>query len=423
MKDRFCKLLLILSACFFICGCEKKTPEAFECSDPIGCVRIAPGEPIRLGVIQALSGRVAALGNEQLRGLELALSASDDKILGHRVELQIEDSGCTAEGGSVAAMKIAADPKILAIFGTTCSGAAATAAKVMSEAGLLMISGNNSAPYLTSINGKKAPDWQPGYFRTAQNEEYAGKAAAFFAYEKLGVRKAAVVNDGDIYTRGLTEGFHMIFEELGGKIVLDTAVNKGDDNMEPLILAVTANSAQLLFFPLFQPEGNHIVRQISRMAENEKAVRDIILMSNGALIEKTFAADVGEMAKGMYFVGPVRAEENPETRRLTSVYTEQFQESPNTDYYLNAYDAACLLFSAIEKTAVRDAKGNLFIGRGALRNELYSTRSFPGVTAMLSCDSFGDCIVPRFHILRMDEPEKGIKGLRDNVLFTYGPAE
>ncbi len=214
MSDRFCKLLLTLSVCFFICGCEKNTPEAFECGDPIGCVRIAPGEPIRLGVIQALSGRVAALGNEQLRGLELALSASGDKILGHRVELQIEDSGCTAEGGSVAAMKIAADPKILAIFGTTCSGAAATAAKVMSEAGLLMISGNNSAPYLTSINGKKAPDWQPGYFRTAQNEEYAGKAAAFFAYEKLGVRKAAVVNDGDIYTRGLTEGFHMIFLNL-----------------------------------------------------------------------------------------------------------------------------------------------------------------------------------------------------------------
>jgi ABC-type branched-subunit amino acid transport system substrate-binding protein len=62
-------------------------------------------------------------------------------------------------------------------------------------------------PFLTSIRGKAAPDYHPGYFRTAPNEEYSGKTAAVFAYQKLGIRKAAVINDGDIYTRGLIDGF------------------------------------------------------------------------------------------------------------------------------------------------------------------------------------------------------------------------
>ena len=117
---------------------------------------------------------------------------------------------------------------MIAILGTTCSGAARTASRAMSEAGLTMISGNNSALFLTSIGVKAVLDWHPGYFKTANNEENAGKAAAIFAFQKLGVRWVAAVNDGDIYFRGLTDGFTQAFEKQGGHIVLETFINKGE---------------------------------------------------------------------------------------------------------------------------------------------------------------------------------------------------
>ena len=197
---------------------SKEAPQV--CADPLGCVEIAPGGPVRLGVIESLTGKVAPLGVEQLRGLELALDKHDGKILGHPVELVIEDTGCRPEGGANAALRIVSDPSVAAIFGTTCSGDAASAAQVMTEAGLSMISGNNSAPFLTSIGGKRAPKWQPGYFRTAANEEHSGPAAARYAYEKLGARSAALIHDGDLYTRGLTDGFQREFQRLGGRIAL-----------------------------------------------------------------------------------------------------------------------------------------------------------------------------------------------------------
>ncbi len=70
----------------FPMGC-KKTEPPFECTDAIGCVTIAPGEPIKLGVLQPLTGRMAALGTGQIRGVELALANRTNKLLGHPVEL------------------------------------------------------------------------------------------------------------------------------------------------------------------------------------------------------------------------------------------------------------------------------------------------------------------------------------------------
>lgn len=400
-----------------LAACQKSS-SPFECTDRIGCLEIRPGEPIKFGVLQALSGKVASLGREQVRGIELSLREREGRVLGRPVSLQIEDTGCTGAGGANAALKIIADPETVAILGTTCSGAAATAAKAMSDAGLTMISGNNSAPFLTSVAGKRASHWQPGYFRTAANEETAGRAAAIYAFQEMGMRTAATINDGDIYTRGLTLGFEKAFELRGGTIVLSTSVNKGDEEMRPVLTAVRNAGAQLLFFPLFQPEGNHMVRQAREMT----GFREIVMMSDGALIESSFIDDVGRAAVGMYFVGPSRPR-GPAVDHLIRDYFAEYGEKPAASYFLSAYDAANLLMDAVEKTAVREPDGTLHIGRQALRDALYVAREVEGATGTLACNEFGDCARPVFDILRLDDPSAGLEGLQANVRFTYGPSE
>ena len=111
-------------AALLLCACA---PAPEPCADKLGCVDIGPDEPLKIGVVQALTGKVATLGQEQVRGLELALARRGGKILGHTVQLLTEDTGCNPEGGANAALKVVADPKLVAIFGTTCSGDAATA--------------------------------------------------------------------------------------------------------------------------------------------------------------------------------------------------------------------------------------------------------------------------------------------------------
>ncbi len=405
----------IIGAAFLAFACEK-APQRFTCTDSIGCVHIPPDEPLRLGVLQSVTGKVAALGTDQIRGIELATAKMDGHFMGHPIVLQKEDPECSKEGGANAALRIVADPRVVAVLGTTCSGSAATAAEVISEAGLLMISGNNSAPFLTSVGGKQGEKWQAGYFRTSNNEDASGGAAATFAYKELGVRRVATINDGDIYTRGLTDGFKKVFEELGGKIALYGVINKGDIDMLPLLTAVRDTRAELLFFPLFQSEGNQVVLQAKKVSGMEQ----VILMSGGALILSTFIEAVGEKGKGMYFVGPTPGE-GPASEALAAEYEAKYKARPLTSYYQNAYDAACLLFNALEKTAIQDADGTLHIGRQALRDALYGTRDFKGVVGRLSCDRFGDCAFPRFNILRLDDPSAGLSGLQSNVMYTHTP--
>lgn len=390
-----------------------------QCTDRLGCVEIPAGEPLGLGVIQALSGKVAVLGTEQLRGLQLALEERGNKVLGHPVRLVIQDSGCRPEGGANAALRIVSDPRMVAIFGSTCSAAAAAAAQVMTEAGLSMISGNSSAPFLTSLGGRPAPKWQPGFFRTAPNEEHSGAAAARFAYQSLGVRKAAAIHDGDIYTLGLAEGFKREFERLGGQMVFFSAVDKGDVDMEPIIEAVAASRAELLFFPLFQPEGNRVLLA----ARAQPALSGVTLMSDGSLIEQSFIDAVGEAARGMYFVGPTPPDASEALTALQGRYEARFGETPPTLYYSHAYDAANILLAAIERAARPGRDGATLIGRQALRDALAVTRDYPGVTGKLSCDAFGDCARPRFNVLRLDDPARGVTGLIANPLFTYTPGQ
>jgi branched-chain amino acid transport system substrate-binding protein len=342
------------------------------------------------------------------------MADQNNELLGHPLELQSEDDLCSPEGGKVGAQKIVADPQIVAILGTSCSVAAVPAAEIMSEAGLVMVSGRNTAPSLTSIGSKRGPDWQPGYFRTAYNDEVQGRAAATFAFQELGVSRVATINDGDPYTQGLTNVFNQMFAELGGEIVLSATINKGETDMRPVLTAVAVSKAQLVFFPIFEPEGNLIVLQ----AREVEGLDDIILMSADGLLTNTFIEAVGRDGIGMYFAGPATPQGLTYDAFITK-YKSTYGEPPIAALHAHAYDAANLVFKAIETAAVSDRDGTLHIGRQALRDALYATAGYQGLTGSLTCDEFGDCGAARFNVMRLDDPAAGLEGLEANVVYTF----
>ncbi|MBA3005376.1 MAG: hypothetical protein KKB91_04325 [Proteobacteria bacterium] len=75
-----------------------------------------------------------------------------------------------------------------------------------------------------------------------------------------------------------------------------------------------ATSSVILFF-CFQPEGNHLLQQ----ARKNIALNKTVLMSGGALIGNSFIEAVGNDAKGMYFIGPVR-HAGPGVDQMDAVY-------------------------------------------------------------------------------------------------------
>jgi ABC-type branched-subunit amino acid transport system substrate-binding protein len=233
-----------------------------------GEVVVPEGAPIELASLQAISGAVTNLGTDQVRATELAIEDYGE-IMGHPVQLSMnEDDLCNAEGGQLGAQRIVANPQIVALIGTSCSGAAVPATEVASGAGYLIISASNTAPGLTATGyfseegPSRGDNFSYGYFRTAHNDEFQGRGAATFAYEELGLTQIATINDGDPYTQGLTSAMGSSFEGLGGEVVLATAVGKEQEDMRPVLTEVAASGAELVYFPIFEPSGNFIVLQI-----------------------------------------------------------------------------------------------------------------------------------------------------------------
>lgn len=80
-----------------------------------------------------------------------------------------------------------------------------------------------------------------------------------------------------------------------------------------------------------------------------------------------------------------------------------------------------MVLEAIATVAVRSPNGTLQIGRQALRDALYQTSNFPGVTGYLSCDRLGDCASGQFSILQLNDPAAGLEGLNANRVYLYQP--
>jgi len=64
-----------------------------------------------------------------------------------------------------------------------------------------------------------------------------------------------------------------------------------------------------------------------------------------------------------------------------------------------------MLLAAIEKVAIQDYDGTLHIGRQALRDALYGTRNFEGITGNLTCDQYGDCADPEIAVNQITNGE------------------
>ncbi|MDJ1178260.1 branched-chain amino acid ABC transporter substrate-binding protein [Roseofilum sp. BLCC_M91] len=394
-------------------ACGSRLP---ECTDRLGCVTVGPDEPIELGVLQTLSGNMAPVGNTQLNSIELAIQQRGAELLGHPLVLHQQDELCSEEGGGNGALKLAANPQIIAVWGTTCSNAATQASQILSKAGRVMVSATNTAPSLTSIGSKAASDWYVGYFRTAYNGAKAGKVAAQFAIEELRVKRAATLNDGDAFTQGLSQSFEEAFSELGGEVVLRGAVNKGDRNMKPILRSIAASQSQILFMPLFPAEATELLHQLRQMPD----LSNLILMTGDSLQSDRVLRAIGEDGVGLYFV-TFSWPDQEALAELDQAYESEYGYPPEHPYYSFAYDAANIVLEAIATVAVRSPNGTLQIGRQALRDALYQTSDFPGVTGSLSCDRFGDCASGQFSILQLNDPAAGLEGLNANRVYLYQP--
>jgi len=374
-------LLAITAMLLTACGGKK----AYECTDAIGCVTIAPGGSIHIAYALVVAGPNETLGIDSRNGVEIALADTNSEILGHPVQFDGEDSGCNAEGGQAAGTKLAADPTIVAIIGSSCSSEIRVAMPLFSAAGFVVVSPSNTAPDLTEAGNANN---YPGYLRTAHNDKVQGAVAADFVYNVLGLRKAATIHDGSLYAQKLQEVFADSFIGLGGTITSQEAVDPGQTDMSSVLASIAAGGPELIYFPIFMPAGGFLIRQ----ARTTPGLETTKLMGADGLFSPDVMAGGGAEVEGFMVSSPLT--QGPAYDAFLVKYQDMFGSSPISIFHAHAYDAYMMIKAAIEAVAVVQSDDTIIIPRQALRDAMYATANFDGLTGNLTCTPTGDCADP-----------------------------
>ncbi len=347
----------------------------------------------------------ASLGRPSLNAVELAVR-DYGTIHGHTVELgEPVDGMCGPEGGRTGAEQIIADPRVLGVIGTSCSGAAVAASPLISAAGLVMISPSNTSPRLTSdLAGNASTDYHPGYFRVAINDLYQARAVADFAYNELGLRRIVSLEDGDPYTTALVGAFGDAFVAIGGEVPVSARIEKAETDMTAVLIEFAEAGPDGIFFPLFDEEGIPFAKQ----AREFDGLEGVTLITGAALLDSEFLAT--PQSEGIYAAGPeadlgsnINVVAGKSVDEVLAAYEAAYGGFPDTPYWAHSYDATTLLLSAIESVSRREG-GKLIVDRNALRRELHATSGFQGLVGTLSCDEFGDCGTGRINIYHHADP-------------------
>jgi branched-chain amino acid transport system substrate-binding protein len=371
-------------------GPTGETPAA---EDPMGVVEIGPGEPITIGTLLAISGDVAFLGLDSQYGAELAIDYLDGafdgqpgQIAGHDVNLVNEDDGCSAEGGQAGATKLAADPQMVAVIGTSCSSAAlGVADQILADKGIVLISPSNTNPNLTAEGV-----WTGWYARTAHNDKIQGAIVADFAYDELGARTAATINDESPYADALAAVFRQVFESKGGTITAAEAIQSTDTDFKPLLTSIGQQSPDVLYFPNFNPACALITKQ----AADVPGLKDTALIGSDGCADPSYTETAGAAADGAYLSQPDTSafqQGDFYQNEFLPAYKELVGDDPTAAFHAHAFDAFMILAKAIEAVAIQNEDGSLSIPRTALKDAVLATSGYPGITGTITCNETGDC--------------------------------
>jgi len=386
---KFALTILVFSLALTACG-----GGSAACDDPLGCVTVAPGEPLTIAAMLTLSGSNAPLGLDALRGVELAI-ADRGQVANRNVNLIQEDELCSAEGGQAAADRLAQNENLAGVIGATCSSASQTAATTLSEAGMVMISPSSTAALLTAKEQHQA-----GFLRTIYNDSSQASAVARFAYVVLGARTMAVIHDGSPYSQGLAEQACVEFKGYGGKCVAQFQIESGSSPLGALG-HIKLFDPEVLYYPLYTVDG----AAITKLAATSGLPNAALIGSEG-LVSADFIAQAANEAQGMYLSGPLELNAD---LSFSQKYEARYHEKQIATYAAQAYDAAMILFNAIEKVAKKSG-GSTIIPRQALRDALFSTREYQGVSGTITCSPLGDCAIPNIGIYQ-------VKGLEFKLIF------
>ncbi|HRD64848.1 MAG TPA: ABC transporter substrate-binding protein [Candidatus Competibacter sp.] len=324
-------------------------------------------EPIRIGFVGGISGRVADLGVAGRNGVLLAVELRNRAggVAGRQVELIIKDDEQDPEVAERVTRDLVAQG-VVAIVGPMTSAMAMRVVPVANEAKVLVVSPTVTADDLSGLD-----DY---FFRViASTRQYASKNALY----QRNLRRVATAYDlgNKAYTESWLRNFRDAFSQNGGAIIRTLGFQSGGDTpFLPIARELLAAQPDGVLIIANSVDSALLCQQIRKLDPRVP----IMVAEWGAterLVELGGQAVEGVTAPQLFD----RESLSPAYQAFRQHYLERFGQEPGFGGTAG-FDAANVVLDALAKRRPEQS----------LKETVLAIRHFEGVQNPLSFDDFGD---------------------------------
>lgn len=303
------------------------------------------GDSVVLGAVLPLTGASATIGDDQRRGIQLAVDEinANGGVLGGDLEVVVEDSEARSQAAIDAAQKLVDSDGAIAVMGEYSSGITLPLGQYLQREGVLHLNVGSSSGEIRNIG-----DWS---FSVIGLEDVAGPFVAEDVWDR-GYQRAAFIAPNNAYGEGALQHVSARYEELGGEIVESVLYTEGESDYRNDLERLSAADPDVYIYTAYGQDAATINQQAFELGLNDSPWYGIYLSMCTA--DSDPQAVEGQIGMEVNYVGP-------DGEWYREAYQEAYGEEMVTSFSAYLYDAVMLMARAIEEAgsadpaAVRDA--------------------------------------------------------------------
>jgi branched-chain amino acid transport system substrate-binding protein len=254
-----------------------------------------------------------------------------------------DDKGDSVEAVNVVKRLVFQD-KVVAIVGAQGSGEAIPVATIVNEAKVPLVSSAATNPKVTI---QESGAVNPFMFRACFIDPYQGKTAAYYAYQKLGKRNAAILMTiDDPYSAGLADFFKQNFVKAGGKVVAEVSYTSGEKDFRAPLTKVKAANPDVVFIPGYYNDVALIAKQA-----RDLGIKQVFLGGDGWPSENLVAL-AGKSLEGCMFINHLDLD-GAAAKPMRDEYKAKYGKNAELNSYL-VHDALYMVVEAMQRAKSLD---------------------------------------------------------------------
>ena len=361
------------------------------------------GKPDVIKIASSLprSGSARGQTDSIVQGIRLALHEVDHTItladgVTYKLEyLDLDDATASAGNWTIEqeianANQARSDPDVMVYIGTYNSGAAKVSMPILNKANVFMVSPANTATSLTKPGwGSRhepqcyRPTGRINFTRVVPADDVQGAVAAQWAFE-LNAKRVYILDDNELYGKGIADLFHKTCEErFGITVIKQESIDSKQQEFKPLLQKIKDTSPDLIYF------GGTTQTKAGQLFKDMIAVGlRCPMMGPDGCYETAMIESVGkeafETAKFYATFGGLPIEELKDGRGPEFIrnFTALYGKAPTEAYAAYGYECGLVALDALKRAGKKD--------RDAVREAGLGTKNFVGTIGVWSFDANGD---------------------------------